>query len=213
MKTKAILGILIFAIFIGGAYFAYNFLIDKYKPNNEMTDVKEKDDSDTQSADISSAAPESSEDTRIKAPDFTVTDIDGNEVKLSDFLGKLVVLNFWASWCSPCKREMPHFDKVFLDVKDDVQFLMVDLVDGKRETVKKGNEYITDSGYSFPVYFDTAQEAANAYGIMSIPTTVFIDSDGYVITGYQGTIDEEIILKGIEMITSTLTQTAIYTAD
>lgn len=200
MKTKMILGIVIFVLFIGGAYFAYNTLTDQYKPNNEMAGVRPSENIDPQLADTSSATPETSEDAKIKAQDFTVTDIDGNEVKLSDFLGKPVVLNFWASWCPPCKSEMPHFDKVNANVKDDVQFLMVDLVDGQRETVEKGKEYVASIGYSFPIYFDTTQEAANVYGIMSIPTTIFIDKDGYIVTSYQGAIDEETLLKGIESI-------------
>ncbi len=77
--------------------------------------------------------------------------------------------------------------------------MMVNLVDGQRETTETGAQYITDQGFAFPVYFDTEQEAAGAYGIMSIPTTLFIDKDGYIITGAQGPIDAETLKKGIEL--------------
>jgi thiol-disulfide isomerase/thioredoxin len=121
-------------------------------------------------------------------------------VKLSDFIGKPVVLNFWASWCPPCKGEMPEFDAVYKEVGEDVAFLMVDLVDGQRETKEKGAEYIKEQGFTFPVYFDVNQDAAATYGIMSIPTTIFIHKDGNVITGVQGAIDAETLRKGIELI-------------
>jgi len=77
---------------------------------------------------------------------------------------------------------------------------MIDLVDGFQETVEKGAQYIRDNGYSFPVYFDTRQEGAYTYGIRAIPTTLFIDKDGYIITGAQGAINESTLRRGIEFI-------------
>jgi len=145
-------------------------------------------------------AAQSSEKAKTKAPDFTVVDANGEETKLSDMLGAPVVLNFWASWCPPCKSEMPEFDKVNGDLGDKVRFMMVDLTDGQRETMATGAKYISDQGYTFPVYFDTEQSAAYAYGIQAIPTTVFIDKDGYIVTVAQGAIDENTLRKGIEMI-------------
>ena len=136
------------------------------------------------------------------APDFAMSDWDGNDIKLSDIIanGKPIVLNFWASWCPPCKSEMPEFEKVFLELGDDVQFIMLDLTDGQRETVKDGVKYIEEQGFSFPVFFDTNQEGANTYGIRSIPTSLFIDKDGYLVAGAEGAINEEILRKAIDMI-------------
>lgn len=151
--------------------------------------------------DDSSDAQEEVEDAGPLAPDFTVLDEDGAEVKLSDFLGTPVVLNFWASWCPPCKSEMPEFDKVFQELRDDVAFIMVDLADGQRETVESGKQHVSAQGYSFPVYFDVYGEAAYNYGISSIPTTVFIDKDGYVVTGAIGAINEQTLRTGIGYIT------------
>lgn len=191
-KSKTILLIAVFALFIVAAVFAYNALSKKVSPQNNI-DVTQNE------GEVSQTSPDEEKE-KVKAPDFTVLDMNGNSVKLSDLLGKPIVLNFWASWCTPCKTEMPEFNEVYEDLGKDITFMMVNLVDGKRETKETGAQYITEQGFSFPVYFDTEQEGANAYGIRSIPTTIFIDKDGYIVTGAQGTIDTATLKKGIELI-------------
>ena len=93
------------------------------------------------------------------------------------------------------------FDKVYEELGADVAFLMIDLVDGQRETVESGARHIEEQGYSFPVFFDVSGEAGNVYGISSIPTTVFIDKDGYIITGAIGALTEQTLRLGIGYIT------------
>jgi len=178
-KARTLIGLILFVVFLAGAYLAYEKLSEARKPQNG-TDVSTKE--------------------TIPAPDFTVYDAEGKAVRLSDFKGKPVVLNFWASWCPPCKSEMPHFNTVYADVKNDIVFLMVDLVDGQRETQAKGQQYVQEQGFSFPVYFDTKQSAADTYGIASIPTTIFIDAAGNAVTGYQGAIDEQTLRAAIDLI-------------
>jgi thiol-disulfide isomerase/thioredoxin len=126
--------------------------------------------------------------------------MDGRTINLSDFYGKPIVLNFWASWCPPCKSEMPDFDKVYADVKDDIVFLMVDLVDGQRETIETGKRFIADQGYSFPVYFDTTGDASNTFDIEAIPTTFFIDKNGNINSYVLGAISENALRQSIEKI-------------
>lgn len=171
-KLKVVIGILAFAVLIAAAYFAYNKLTEIYKPDSDISGTQKQDE-------------------RVKAPDFTVKDINGEDVKLSDFAGKPIVLNFWASWCPPCKAEMPYFNKVYNEIGDSVTFIMVDLVDGQRETVDTGKKYVDEQKYNFPVYFDTKQDAAYTYGIQSIPTTFFIDSEGYIVKGKKGGMEEK----------------------
>ena len=136
----------------------------------------------------------------MMAPDFTVFDREGNSHKLSDFFGKPIVLNFWASWCGPCKMEMPDFEEKYKELGENVQFLMVNLTDGQRETVEVAGSFIDSQGYTFPVFYDTAIEAANTYAVYSIPTSYFIDKDGHLIAQAQGAIDAETLQRGIDMI-------------
>jgi len=137
---------------------------------------------------------------RVEAPDFTVIDGEGNEVKLSDFRGKPVVLNFWASWCGPCKSEMPAFDEKYRQLGDEVVFMMINATDGGRETVDTAKEFISDSGYSFPVYYDTMYEANYFYGVTALPTTFFIDAEGYAVGYTSGAMSEAFLQQCIDLI-------------
>ena len=99
------------------------------------------------------------------AADFQMEDKNGEIVDLSDFYGKPIVLNFWASWCPPCKSEMPYLEKAYETYGDDLSFLMVNLTDGEKETVETADEFIDESGYTFPVYYDTKGQGVSAYSI------------------------------------------------
>ena len=136
----------------------------------------------------------------VEAPDFTVYDEDGNPVKLSDFRGKPVVLNFWASWCGPCKSVQAAFDKLSQELGEDVVFMMINATDGGRETVDTAKEFIAQSGYSFPVYYDTDCEANYLYGISALPTTFFIDADGYAVGYTSGAMSEAFLRECIGYI-------------
>lgn len=132
------------------------------------------------------------------APDFTVIDSDGNEVKLSDLRGKPVVVNFWASWCGVCKTGMPDFEEAYAAYGDDVHFMMVNLTAGG-ETQDVAQAYIQEKGYTFPVYFDTEMSAASAYGVNAVPVTYLVDAAGNLIAYGQGRLGLEGIEQGIEM--------------
>ena len=130
------------------------------------------------------------------APDFTVYDSNSNPVKLSDYLGQPVVLNFWASWCGPCKSEMPEFQKAFESYGDSIQFLMVDV----GEAMADGKAFLSAAAYTFPAYFDIRSEAATAFQVSAIPATYFINADGQIVDSYVGAISESTLLAGIEAI-------------
>lgn len=175
-QTKLIIGVLVFVILMGGAYLAYDILTEKVEPD----DVSQSD--------------------VTKVPDFTVLDSEGEKVNFLEYKGKPIVINFWASWCPPCKSEMPDFNKVYLEEKDDVVFMMINVTDGQRETMEIGKSYITEEGFEFPVFYDTTGEASGIYGVNSLPTTAFIDAEGNLIKGYRGAINEEVLREGIELI-------------
>ncbi len=146
-------------------------------------------------------APTQTPDTNVNpAPDFTVYDAAGGEVHLSDFVGKPVILNFWASWCGPCKSEMPLFQQMYDTYGADITFMVVNLTDGYSETVETAQAYIDGAGYTFPVYFDSNQDAAYTYYVTSIPTTYFIDDNGNLIAYAQGALTEDMFKQGLSML-------------
>ena len=144
--------------------------------------------------------PAETEAQASEAPDFTVYDVDGNAHKLSDFRGQPVILNFWASWCGPCKMEMPDLEKAYQEYGDQIRFMLVDLTDGSQETVEKASSFIESQGYTFPVYYDTAMEGAYAYGVSGIPVTYFINAEGTFEAYYQGAMTAEVLQQGIDLL-------------
>ena len=174
---------------------------DAQTSDTEESDASPTDSEDTEdSHTASSGNTESGETTVETAPDFTMTNASGEEVKLSDFFDKPVVLNFWASWCGPCKSEMPHFEDAYQKYGEDINFVIVNLTDGARETVENASDFIEEQGYTFPLYFDTNTEGAMTYGTYSIPVTYFIGADGAPVAQANGALDAATLQKGLDMI-------------
>ena len=132
----------------------------------------------------------------IAAVDFTVKDFDGNDVKLSDYFGKPIVLNFWAYWCGPCQSEMPEFNARYEELGGEVTFLMVHA----DPDTQSGKQIVTDAGYTFPVIFDEAGLAGMTYGINAYPTTFFVDAQGKLQAYYMGMMDADLLQQGIDLI-------------
>ena len=203
-KTLVLL-VLAFVIVLAGAYLLYDRLGSQYAPDQlavESTPVPaDTAESTADSGDTQPAAQQTAEDAeaqRTAAPDFTAYDADGNAVQLSDYFGKPLVLNFWASWCGPCKSEMPAFQQAY-EQEDGVQFLLVNMTGG-RETQADAEALLEEEGYTFPVLFDLDLDAAMTYGVTALPTTYFLDAEGNLVAWAQGAINEQTLQQGLEMI-------------
>lgn len=212
MKTKYIILAVVIVVLFVGAIAVYRQLSKKYTPPMDLpppTTAGKMPDATTPSDGItveprpssqtnpstegttSGKKPDVTEDIKKNtAPDFTVLDKDGNTVRLSEKFGKPIVINFWATWCPPCKQELPDVDKLCKEYGDRVVFMMVNLTDGYRDTVDGTKRFVSGKGYTFPVYFDTKDNAASAYNVSSIPQTTFIDAKGNIYTTRIGAMNE-----------------------
>lgn len=185
-KIRLLALVVLLPLLLFGAYMLYNELMDKYAPETIVAETETAEVAENADAEAATAPVE-------LAPDFTVYDIDGNAVKLSDFIGKPVVINFWATWCGPCKTELPWFDQLHTRFGRDVEFLMVNLTDGQRDTKESVSGFVADNGYGFPVYYDTDSSAGISYNVSAIPVTVFIDANGEVTRTVTGVISEKLL--------------------
>ncbi len=194
-KLILVISLSLFVALIAGAYLLYNGLKDKVDTDQLLAEPTVP----TNATDPSEPEEEPTVPEHLRAPDFTVYDANGNPVKLSDYIGKPVVLNFWASWCPPCKSEMPDFQEVYQELGGQVQFLMVNTT--VSDTMADAKAFIQSMGYTFPVFYDTQDLASIAYGINSWPNTCFINAKGQLVARANGAISKATLLKGIGMIT------------
>ena len=151
------------------------------------TDTETDTDTDTDTDDTD----------KVYAPNIRLLDYNGNQVSLNDFRGKVIVLNFWASWCPPCKAEMPDFETAYQKYGSDVVFVMVSHLAWGSDTIESAKSFYDQSGYTFPIYFDYQFEGYYAYDLQSIPRTVIINSDFTVSAYYTGMISEQILENAI----------------
>lgn len=134
-------------------------------------------------------------------PDFTLTTMDGKEVTLSDYKGKKVILNFWASWCPPCKAEMPHMQKYY-DKKAEEQNFEILAVNLTSE--EKGDrlveKFLQSYGITFPVPMDEKGDIALKYQVITIPSTFILNTDGQIEHSIIGPMNEDLLETYVEGI-------------
>ncbi|TQR20255.1 redoxin domain-containing protein [Psychrobacillus vulpis] len=128
------------------------------------------------------------------APNFTLTTLDGKKVKLSDYKGKKVVLNFWATWCPPCKAEMPHMQNYYEDMaeQENVEILAVNLTSSD-VGIDKVKAFQEDYALSFPIPLDEEGKVGETYRAITIPTTYMIDTTGTIQNKIVGPMDEQML--------------------
>lgn len=131
----------------------------------------------------------------LESPDFTLTNLDGKEVSLSDYRGKTVIINFWATWCHWCDIEMPDLNKVHME-NEDIVVLAVNVM----EEEGKVREYIEDGGYEFEVVLDTDGKIASDYLVNGLPNSYFVDKDGILQFIKVGMITNDELLNVVDAI-------------
>ena len=140
------------------------------------------------SVQLKSIPMESSDDIKVgnMAPEFKGETIDGKELKLSDYKGRVILLDFWASWCGPCQKELPFLFQMY-DDNEDRNFIIIAVnIDKKLNSAQKFLEKLTEKAH-FPIVWDSKSEIPALYNIESMPTTIFIDKEGvirYIHTGF-----------------------------
>jgi peroxiredoxin len=135
-----------------------------------------------------------------EAPDFELTTLDGQPAKLSDYRGQKVILNFWATWCPPCKAEMPHMQNFYEEHKDDgVEILAVNLT-SMDKGVDEVQKFVDEYGLTFPIPLDEEGEAGTTYQAFTIPTSYILDENGVIIKKIVGPMDENMMkdLTGVK---------------
>ena len=198
-RTTLLLLVVLLALLIGAAA-AYRTLSGRYKPADPISPVSDGQTTEADPAPSSSEGTADTADERTLAPDFTVYDREGNAVTLSSCRGKPVVVNFWATWCPPCRMELPYFDAAWAEYGDKIEFLMVDLTDGGRDTVESAAAFTDEAGYAYPLYFDTDFSGAAAYAINAVPLTVFVDADGMLAGTHLGALEEETLRASLDAL-------------
>lgn len=162
---------------------------DKEQPKNEKEDEQEKEESQDME-EVEVAIGET-------APDFTLENLEGEKVSLSDYKGKIVLINFWATWCKFCDIEMPDLNDIDKN-NEDVVVLAVNV----QEEGSKVSKYIKDGGYGFEVVLDTKGDIARNYLVASFPTTYAVDKDGMLVGGVPGMLTKPQMEQIVENVRS-----------
>ncbi|SOC38121.1 thiol-disulfide oxidoreductase ResA [Ureibacillus acetophenoni] len=131
------------------------------------------------------------------APDFELVGLDGKKHRLSDYRGEGVMLNFWGTWCEPCKREMPAMDRQYDVFKDQgVNLLTINIAQSEFEV----QNFLNNLGVDFPTVIDKTRDVMTAYNVIDLPASIFIDPNGKVVKIKTGEMKEADIISHMEMI-------------
>lgn len=182
---KALILLIISGVLIGVSIYTINTYDSSNSNNKTSQESSVKSTTSESNSNNASTKPTGINPSAIKtkAIDFKLKDLDGKELSLSDLKGKKVFLNFWATWCPPCKAEMPEIEKLYQETKDSNLVIVAVEIGEPLDTVKP---FIDKNKYNFKVLLDPDQSVATKYNITSIPTSYFIDVDGNIVSKIVG---------------------------
>ncbi|WP_426348794.1 TlpA family protein disulfide reductase [Alloiococcus sp. CFN-8] len=189
---KLILPIVILLLIGASIYAVYSY---NNAANNDQQTKEEPSSNETANEEATGDEEAAQEDTstnsdtnspqndKVLAWDFTFENLKGEEVTLSDFRGKKVFLNFWASWCGPCRLEMPDIETLHKELNPEEAVIIAVNIGEDRSTVSK---FLRDNSFTFPTALDPLSTAPSRYELQGIPTTFIIDEEGYIDSKYSG---------------------------
>lgn len=182
---KKLAFVLIIFLIIGGAVYTVN----NYNKSNINTGTAANNTNSSTKSQSNSAINATGINLgtiKTKAIDFKLKDLSGKYLSLSDLKGKNVLLNFWATWCPPCRGEMPEIEKLYQEIKDsNLVIVAVDI----GEPLSAVKTFIEQNKYNFKVLLDSDQSVAGQYGISAIPTSFFIDKEGNIVSKHTGAMN------------------------
>lgn len=194
MKNKIIiyisLAVILIICFI--IYFKYSNSNEMYS-NNRYNNAAIENIDDNNNIDTSTNNITNSSTSEIM--DFSLKDLNGNNINISDYKGKKVFVNFWATWCPPCNQEIPYINQISKENQDEIKVITVNLGEEK-DTVQK---YIKQKGYDMTVLLDSNGDVADTYMIYSIPTSYLLDTNGNIVDKHTGTMSMEELKKFMEI--------------
>ena len=179
----AVVAAVVLAVIVAGAGIGYNAL----KPaagsaqTAQGSPASASASSGMQSGSQGAASTSGASASSMAFPQFTVNDDDGNVVALTDMRGKPSVLAYWATWCPYCLVEAPMLQELWSTYGDRINFMMIDVADGTRETVEGARAWIAENGYTYPVYYDIRGEATRAGAVSYLPMVYVLDAEGNVV--------------------------------
>ena len=136
------------------------------------------------------------------APNFTLFNLEGQDVTLSELRGKRVVLNFWATWCPPCEAEMPHMQRYYEKYakEDNVEIVGVNLMYSNGEKVERVEQFVENFDITFPILYEIDESVASQYEIITIPSTYMIDTEGRIQKQIIGPLDLETLRDNVKQL-------------
>lgn len=189
-KRKTLYLLIILILLIGGSSLVYRHFENRVTLPQVEQQTKSTDKSDENNV----------QNIKDEKYDLTFLDDDFQEQTLSSFIGKPIILNFWASWCPPCQHEMPFFQEIYNEYPD-IQVLLINQTDGTRENRRTARDFMMQNGYTMPLYYDKTTESLKKYGLSALPMTYFINAEGDIIGSVKGGITEETLQQYAKKLT------------